>query len=221
MDERDRLFDDDEGELDGVSIKAVDILQQKFAVRFRGYDVQDVDSFLEVVAKEVERLAHDSDRMYDELTTLRRELEGYRKKEESINAALVTVQKMADDVKNNAAAESERMVADATRESDKMVSDASVEARKIIDDARQKSSAMNDESTSALTKANQEAQHTVDSARRDADQIRDDLHNERMRIQEEIETLKQRKFQFHASLKALIETHLKLLESESNKPTEY
>ncbi|MCP4716801.1 MAG: DivIVA domain-containing protein, partial [Deltaproteobacteria bacterium] len=62
MEENTSLFLEDEEDLRGVTLSAVDILQQKFAVKFRGYDVQDVDSFLEVVAKEFERLHSDGSR---------------------------------------------------------------------------------------------------------------------------------------------------------------
>ncbi len=51
MSENNPLFQELGLVLEGVSINSVDIMQQKFSVKFRGYDVQDVDAFLEVVSK--------------------------------------------------------------------------------------------------------------------------------------------------------------------------
>ncbi len=107
----------------GVSLTAADVLQQKFAIKFRGYDTQDVTAFLEVVAREMERQMNESARLYDELMLLRREAELYRKKEDSINSALMTVQKMVDDMKDRASREADRMLADARFESERMLNE--------------------------------------------------------------------------------------------------
>ena len=203
MDEKNRLLQNNKSELQGVSISAVDILQQKFAVKFRGYDVQDVDSFLEVVAKEMERLTNDNAGMNEEIIVLKRDLTLYKKKEESINAALVTVQKMAEDLKNKAEAESEQMLSDAKRE-----------AETILVEAQQKSTAVHEEIDILKGRAERGAQKVVDDARLEANRIKEEMMLEQSKLQEQINTLTQKKRQFHISLKALIETHLRLLESE-------
>lgn len=203
MDEKNRLLQEDESELHGVSISAVDILQQKFAVKFRGYDVQDVDSFLEVVAKEMERLTNDNAGMNEAIIVLKRDLTLYKKKEESINAALVTVQKMAEDLKNKAEAESEQMLSDAKRE-----------AETILVEAQQKSTAGHEEIDILRGRAERGAQEVVDDARLEANRIKEEMMLEQSKLQEQLNTLTQKKRQFYISLKALIETHLRLLESE-------
>jgi cell division initiation protein len=203
MDEKNRLLQEDESEFHGVSISAVDILQQKFAVKFRGYDVQDVDSFLEVVAKEMERLTNDNAGMNEEIIVLKRDLTLYKKKEESINAALVTVQKMAEDLKNKAEAESEQMLSDAKRE-----------AETILVEAQQKSTAVHEEIDILKGRAEHGAQKVVDDVRLEANRIKEEMMLEQSKLQEQLNTLTQKKRQFHISLKALIETHLRLLESE-------
>jgi cell division initiation protein len=203
MDEKNRSLQEDEMEPHGVSISAVDILQQKFAVRFRGYDVQDVDSFLELVAKEMERITNDNAGLHEELIVLRRNLALYKKKEESINAALVTVQKMADDLKNKAEAES-----------DQMLSDAKQEGERILGGVQQKSAAVHEEISILKDRAEREAQKVVEDARLEANRIKEEMQLEQAKLQEGISTLVQKKRQFQISIKALIETHLKLLESE-------
>lgn len=192
-------------ELSGVSISASDILQQKFTVKFRGYDVQDVDVFLEVVAKEIERLSNENLRFSDELIGLRRDLELYKKKEDSINAALVTVQKMADDVKNNATQEAEQILADGKQQ-----------AKKTIAEAKQKIDAAKQEIEQLKENCESEARNKVENARAEGERVIDDKRLERARIQEEINSLSQRKLQFQISLRALVETHLKMMEAENH-----
>jgi cell division initiation protein len=209
------LLYENESELDGISLRADDILQQKFPLKFRGYDVQDVDSFLEVVAKEMQKISRDNDRMQEELFKLRNDLGQYKQKEENIHAALVTVQKIADDVKKNAIEESGQIVANAQRE-----------AENIIREAQRKSEAISEEIELQKTRSESESKNIVNDARAEADRIKGEIERERTnyqenvnieknRIQDEINALIQRRMQFKISLKALIETHQKLLESES------
>ena len=150
----------------GIGLTSMDVLQQRFQVKFRGYDVQDVDSFLELVAKEMEKLIGDNARTEKEIHLLKQELHSYREKEKSINAALLTVQKISTDVKDNA-----------HKEADLITSEAKVEAEKIVGAARQ----------------------------------------ELAKLQEDINSMKQRKIQFEASFRSILETHLRLIEGSGDR----
>ncbi len=61
-----------------------------------------------------------------------------------------------------------------------------------------------------------EAQKIIDDSNFEAERINGDTINKRVQIEEEINVLEQRKAQFQDALKSLIETHLKLIENESN-----
>jgi cell division initiation protein len=210
------LTKEPETEPSGVTLKAVDILQQKFALKFRGYDVQDVDSFLEVVAREVERISNENIKIKDDVLVLKNEVQIYKKKEESINAALVTVQKMAEDVRNSAAKEAEKIIAD-----------ANLEAQKIEQAARDKDNEANTEMHALRSRAESEARKITDDARLEAgrimEKVEDDkrdceqeMQRRKIDLQTEINTLTQRKIQFQSAMKSIIDTHQKLLESETD-----
>ena len=234
MSEDNPLFHREGLGLDGVSINSVDIMQQKFAVKFRGYDVQDVDAFLEVVSKEMERLANDNARMQQEIILRRKELEQYKKKEESINAALVTVQRMAEDLKKNAVSEAEAIITNSRQEAETALSDtrqkcdemredvnllkdeAKLEAQGIIDEAKRYRDALHEEVRPLREEAQTEAQKLIDAAHVEARRINEEALKKHSDIQEQINILKQRKVQFQVTLKGLIETHMKLLENESS-----
>ncbi len=215
----------DEREYQGVSITSVDVLQQKFRLKFRGYDAQDVDSFLELVAREMERIGADNLRLRDEIGSLKQSLEVHKKKEESINAALLTVQKLADDVKIRAAAEAETILRESKHEAEAIVNASRAEAEKIRAEARanadqllsgaqQMGADVRSEMLSCKEQAEQEARVIVEDASRKAAQAKEECLREQSRLQEDISLLKQQKFQLHISLKSVIENHLKLLESE-------
>jgi len=205
-----------EAEPNGVTLKSVDILQQKFPLKFRGYDVQDVDSFLEVIAGELERLSNENSQVKDAVLVLKNEVETYKKKEESINAALVTVQKMAEDVKNSA-----------VKEAEKIISRANLESEKIIEEARSKDEDANTELHALRSRAVAESRKITEDARLEAARIMEKVEDDKLAaeqemqrrkidLQTEINNLTQRKIQFHSAMKSIIDTHQKLLEGETN-----
>jgi cell division initiation protein len=228
------LFDEGGKALDGVAMNSVDILQQKFAVKFRGYDAQDVDEFLEVVANEMEQLINDNTRKHQEVSLYRKELELYKKKEESINAALVTVQEMAGEMKKNAVKEAETIVDSSRMESDNLLletrqncdvlreevrplkEEARAEAQRIVDEAKKQEDEILRELDQLKEGALVESQKIIDDSKLEAGRINDDAIKEKAQIEEEIDLLNQRKVQFQVALKSLIETHLEHLEDESN-----
>jgi cell division initiation protein len=228
------LFDEGGKALDGVAMNSVDILQQKFAVKFRGYDVQDVDEFLEVVANEMEQLINDNTRMQQDISLYRKELELYKKKEESINATLVTVQEMAGSLKKNAVKEAETIVNSSRLESDNLLletrqncdalreeirplkEEARAEAQRIIDEAKKQKDEILRDLDQLKEDALVEAQKTIDDSKLEAGRTNDAAIKKMTQIEEEIDVLTQRKVKFQAALKSLIETHQRLLEDESN-----
>lgn len=232
---RTALRRDDDG-FQGVAISSVDILQQKFKVKFRGYDTQDVDSYLEIVAREVEQLSAANSRLHDDLLQMQHDVDRYRKKEESINSALVTVQKLADDVKGRAAAESEEILAAAQQQVDEILAASRREAEQTLaasrceaeqtltearrDAARVRSEAdrlqetVRRESLERKGQVQQELETMQAEARQEVARVREEARLEQTRLQESINSLRQTRMQFQVSLKALIESHLKMLEHE-------
>jgi cell division initiation protein len=190
------------GEAHGVSLQPVDVLQQTFAVKFRGYDTLDVDSYLEIVAREMERLNNQNMKLIEDLRSARQELSMLRKKEDNVNAALLTVQKLAGDVQQKARAESERLLEEARQQ-----------AQEIVADAQKDMQAQKDEIPRLLEQAGDEARDLVKEARREANRMRDEMQRERTELQDRLTQLRQEKIQFETSFRVLIETHQKLLES--------
>jgi cell division initiation protein len=85
-----------------MKVTPLDIQQQQFKTRFRGFDIREVDTFLEQMAETVESLQKENQNLGDEVRRLELEIQGYRKREETFKRALLNSQKVLDQMKDNA-----------------------------------------------------------------------------------------------------------------------
>lgn len=105
-------------------LTAMDVENQEFRRKMRGYDPEEVDLFLTSVSDEVERLNLERSEMLEERGRLRKELEGVRTREEALQKTLVTVQKMTEEMKQRAEKEGELIVQEARLRADRILKDA-------------------------------------------------------------------------------------------------
>ena len=87
-------------------LTALDIYQQEFKKVFRGYDPDEVESFLELVAASFEQLTRENAMLKNKVAELEEKLEEYRRKEESLRETLISVQKFEESTKIAAQRES-------------------------------------------------------------------------------------------------------------------
>ena len=120
-----------------MKLTPLDIQQQKFKVKWRGYEVQEVETYLEMVAEDVESLLKEYNKLKDELQKNEAQLAGYRENERSIQQTIMTTQKVSDDLKRNAQKESELIISKAKVEAEKVINDAKVEAEKTLGNSRE------------------------------------------------------------------------------------
>lgn len=107
-----------------MKITALDIQQQQFRIRFRGFDVREVDGFLERVADEFETLIRENTNRQREIQRLTREVQEYRDREKAFKDAMINTQKALDDMRINAEKEAELIVAEAEVKAEKILSPA-------------------------------------------------------------------------------------------------
>ena len=107
-----------------MNITPLDIQQQKFKTRIRGFDVREVDAFLEQVANVVESLQRTHKGMQEEVRRLELEIQGYRKREETFKRALLNSQKVLDQMKDNARKSAELIIAEAEVKAEKILNNA-------------------------------------------------------------------------------------------------
>ena len=80
----------------------IDIQKQEFDVKFRGYNADEVDNFLDLVGSDYEKLYKENIELNQQLKSLSKEIENYRTMENSLKESIVLAQSAADDVKKNA-----------------------------------------------------------------------------------------------------------------------
>jgi cell division initiation protein len=107
-----------------MKISPLDIRKQTFRKSLRGVDEQEVGSFLEMVADQVEELAQENRLLRERMATSDVQLENYRRIEEALRNALVTAEKVARDTKRNADQEVEIRLKDADLRAQKAVQTA-------------------------------------------------------------------------------------------------
>ena len=96
-----------------LAVMPLDVRQAKFPTSVRGYDREEVAAFLEQTAEAFEIALRDNDRLRQDIARLEGALAQFRDLEGSLKNTLMSAQKLADDMRENAAQESARIVREA------------------------------------------------------------------------------------------------------------
>jgi len=138
-----------------------DIQNQQFKVKLRGFDIREVDAFLEETAAVFETLLDENEKLRGKTERLNLENQGYKKREEIFKRAILNSQKVLEQMKQNAQKTAERLVAE-----------AELNAEKILNRA----------------------------------------HGRLAQLHEDIAELKRQRMQIEVQIRAILETHTKLLD---------
>jgi len=98
----------------------VDIQRQDFAVKFRGYDGDEVDDFLDLVGSDYEKLYKANGEMRKEIERLNDLLAKYKNMEATLQQSIVLAQTAAEDIKKNATQQADVIVNEAQTKSEGM-----------------------------------------------------------------------------------------------------
>jgi len=107
-----------------MKITPLDIQQQQFKTRFRGFDIREVDAFLEQMADAFETFQKDNQNRSEAVRRLELEIQGYKKREETFKRALLNSQKVLDQMKDNARKSAELIIAESEVKAEKILNKA-------------------------------------------------------------------------------------------------
>ncbi|MCA1958653.1 MAG: DivIVA domain-containing protein [Nitrospira sp.] len=110
-----------------MNITPLDIQQMAFRVKFRGYDQEEVNRFLEEVARTVESLNRDNAGLRERLASLEQQVTELKRAEATLSNTLMSAQSLADDVKRNAQRDAELIVKEAELKAEELFRQARVE----------------------------------------------------------------------------------------------
>ena len=145
-----------------MNITPLDITQKQFRRVFRGFDPEEVEAFLALVAVEFEALVKETLALREDNRRKADEIAEYKGRERALQETLVTAQKASEEIRDAARKEAEITIADAELQAEKIVQGAHARFLRIVDD---------------------------------------------------INELKRQRVQFEASVRSLVESHLKLVEA--------
>jgi len=103
-----------------MRITPMDIEQQQFGRSFRGYNEEEVDNFLDRIAKDYEDLLNENVKLKEEIERLQSRLEEYSKMDETLRSALVNAQQSASNIRENVQKEAQVMIENAKIEAEKI-----------------------------------------------------------------------------------------------------
>ena len=107
-----------------TNLTPLDIQQQKFRTKLRGFDVQEVDLFLDQMADAFEALLKENEQLKEEIQRLQAEIQGYKNREDAFKRALLNSQKVIEQMKENAQKSSELIIAEAEVKAEKILNKA-------------------------------------------------------------------------------------------------
>ena len=91
----------------------LDVRQAKFSTSMRGYERAEVNAFLLEVADGYEQAMRENERMRQEVARLEASLTQYRELEGALKGALMSAQKVSEDMKETASLDAARIVREA------------------------------------------------------------------------------------------------------------
>ena len=94
----------------------LDIENKRFSKIIKGYNVDEVDDFLDQVTLDYERLYKENAELRNQIEESKKDLEHYRKVEQTLQNTLVMAQTTAEDIKANAQSRAEQIIRDAQSE---------------------------------------------------------------------------------------------------------
>ena len=117
-----------------MRITPLDIQQKQFSTRFRGFDMEEVDSFLELIREEMEELLRENANLREESRRYEKQLKEYKNIETTLKDTLISTQQMVEEYRNNARKEADLIAKDAELKAEEMIKDAQEKIVKIHED---------------------------------------------------------------------------------------
>jgi cell division initiation protein len=96
-----------------MNVTPLDLRQQHFRTAMRGFDKTEVIAFLVEAADDYEAALHEADRLRQEVARLEGQVAEHREHERNLRNTLLTAQRLADDIRDNAQKQAMGVVKDA------------------------------------------------------------------------------------------------------------
>lgn len=117
-----------------MRISPLDIQQKQFPTKFRGFDMEEVYAFLEIVREEMEELIRENASLKEAAMRAEGQMKEYRDMETTLRETLMTAQQMVEDYKSNSRKEAELFIREAELKAEGILREAQERVVKIHED---------------------------------------------------------------------------------------
>ncbi|HJE86456.1 DivIVA domain-containing protein [Levilactobacillus brevis] len=116
-------------------LSPLDIHNKEFGTKMRGYNVDEVNDFLDQVIKDYQITLNHNKELEEQLDAANGKLKYFNDLKDSLNQSILVAQEAADKVKANSQKESEIIIREAQKQSSDIVSEATNKGNQIMDEA--------------------------------------------------------------------------------------
>jgi len=219
-----------------IDLTPLDIRKKKgdFSRGLRGYDSQEVDTFLDMAAERLEELVRDNLAFRERVAHLSEKVEGQEGRERAVQEALVTAQALREEITGQARREAELVRQEAEAECRRLREETDSATRKLLEESesaalrvREEAEAMarkaREESEALSKRTREEAEAMTRAAREEADKLArkalEDLDRRKEDAEVSLRALERQRVRFLRSFRALLENELDALtEEETSVP---
>jgi cell division initiation protein len=120
-----------------MRLTPLDIQNHRFRRRLRGYDPDEVDAFVEMIAGDYESLVREAEQLRERVRKLEARVDALASNEKVLQDTLVTAQSLSEDLKRTAVKESEVLLSEAEVKAEKVLDAAHRRVAKLAEDIRE------------------------------------------------------------------------------------
>ena len=117
-----------------MKLAPMDIQKQRFTVKFRGYDEEEVHTFLWSIAEQMEQIIKENSILKKEVEHLKESLEEYVERENVLKNTLVSAQRVSDQLRENAQKEAQIIIKEAEMKANNILEVAQKQLLKLKED---------------------------------------------------------------------------------------
>jgi len=120
-----------------MPLTPLDIHNKEFSRRFKGYDEDEVNEFLDRIIKDYESILRERNELQEEARELQERLGHFTNIEETLNKSILLAQETAEDVKSNAQKEAKLIIKEAEKNADRIVNESLTRSRQLAIDTEE------------------------------------------------------------------------------------
>ena len=117
-----------------MSVNRLDLLNHTFSRVLRGYDPEEVDSYLQDIADAMAQLGDERVRLTNLVAQLEERLTAYGERENALRETLFASQRMMEEVKSSAQREAQLIIDSAQNRAENLTNQANLRLARILDE---------------------------------------------------------------------------------------